>query len=941
MALLERDAEIGRIASTLASVANGDGAVIPVEGLAGAGKSALLRATAETAAGSGFEVLTATGRDIERDFAFGIVTQLFAAKLAALDEAAREAAFAGAATLARPLFEAVGEPTPSGEVFPRLHGLHWLCSNLSCRNPMLLIVDDAHWADQPSLEFLAYLTPRIRELEICLALGIRSRETEAGILLSETAARERMRAVVPAPLSETAIASLLRDRLGDGSDQYLAEACARATGGNPLFARELIRDLSRRAGSAIDLAQVAAHAPTSVARIVVARVRAMLEQDQRVIRTIAVLRDGADSLLIAELSGVDVDRVATSVDRLIEVGLLSDEQLVAFEHPIVRQAIHQSIPPAERAQAHLDAARVLSAKPQNTEIVAVHMLEADPSIGPAGQAEVEALLSAARGATERGSIETAARFLDRALAEDLAPSQRRLALLELGQIELRLGREASLEHLAEATSISSDGAERAEATLALSTAQVQFGELREAVEVCDRALKEVGDVRELRLALEGQRAHTNWIAGKLTDSERRHLRELEAEVSDGSTPAERGVLTLLAVEAGVSAIRPATEVCELADRALGGMQLLEDVGAENPTYTAAGAAKTLAYDLDAAIEVWSAGIADSRRRGSLYGYANALFSRSYAKHLAGDISGAEADVVEGGELLPESELTTAPMPLATAANVAVERGELDPRIEQALENLMQEEDSPSVGTANYAILAYGRLALSRGEPERALDRFTETGRRADRIGWTGPSSLPWRSSAALALRSLDRREEAVVAADEELKMASGFGAAAPIGIALRAKALVVNGEEGINLAREAVAVLAGSGARLEHAKALIDLGAGLRRAGARSECREPLREGMDLAHRCGSPRAVKRAMSELRASGARPRRPAQRGAASLSPQELQTTTLAAEKLSNREIAESMFITRRTVEMHLTGAYRKLGISSREELTQALGSGTDA
>jgi DNA-binding CsgD family transcriptional regulator len=149
------------------------------------------------------------------------------------------------------------------------------------------------------------------------------------------------------------------------------------------------------------------------------------------------------------------------------------------------------------------------------------------------------------------------------------------------------------------------------------------------------------------------------------------------------------------------------------------------------------------------------------------------------------------------------------------------------------------------------------------------------------------------------------------------------------------RALLAPSAAMVELAREAVDVLAGSELRLAHARAMIDLGAALRRGGHRRDAREPLRDGLDLANRCGSLIETDRAMDELRATGARPRRPARRGVDSLSAQERRVSTMAAEGLGNREIAEALFLTRRTVEMHLTGAYRKLGVSGRGELAAAL------
>lgn len=931
--LIERERELSEIGAVLAEAGRGAGQALLIEGPAGVGKSALLRAGAAEAAANGFEVLSATGRQIERGFAFGVVVQLLAPIVEALSKVERRELFSGAADLARPLFEQDGETAPPGEIFPRLHGLHWLCANLSARRPLQLTVDDAHWCDEPSLAFLAYLTARVGELPLCVTVAVRSGETEQGKTLGATFHREGASSIEPAPLSEGGVASLLSERLGR-DDELLAGECARATGGNPLFLRELIRAIEEH--SVLEAEAVAELAPPRVGRIVLDRIAGMPAEDAQVVRAAAVLGDGADPRLVSRLSGVDPGQAGDSIDRLIEAGLIDGDGSLGFTHPIVRQAIYGSITPAARSRSHLEAARALAEDPALCERAAAHLLEVELPIDSPGVEAIEALRLAARRARERGATEHGALLLARALQEDLEPGLRREVLLELGVEELRLGAAESVEHLREAANLSATGTARAEATGALAAALAQTGALNEAAETCDRALEDPDLGREQRLALEAQRANASWLGGTMTAAGRRRLRALEDQVANGRTPAERAVLTILAVEGAATASRRAGEVSDLAHRALGGGALLTDLGAEHPSFTSAVAALTLSGNLAAAVAEWSNGIERSRRRGSLAGYANALFSRAYARYLIGDLAGAEADAVEGLELLPESGLVSQPFPLVARALVAVERGEPAPEVEQGLELQVAREGSAQMATVNYASLASAQLALSRSDFELALNRFLETGRRAKLTGWTGPAAMGWRSGAAQALRALKRTEEALETVDEELELARSYEAPGPLGIALRTKATLIVGEEGIELARRAAATLEGSEARLEHAKALVELGAQLRRSGASADCREPLREGLDLAHRCGSLISVERAMEELRASGARPRRPALRGVEALSPQERQTTQLAAEGLSNREIAEAMFLTRRTVEMHLSGAYRKLEIRSREELSDALG-----
>ena len=190
-------------------------------------------------------------------------------------------------------------------------------------------------------------------------------------------------------------------------------------------------------------------------------------------------------------------------------------------------------------------------------------------------------------------------------------------------------------------------------------------------------------------------------------------------------------------------------------------------------------------------------------------------------------------------------------------------------------------------------------------------------------------------SPTCALAAAGDGEEARRLADQELGLARTFEARAPLGISARVRGLVESGAADLVLLQKAVAVLRGSGAVLEHARALVDLGAALRRDGRRSDSIVSLREGLNLAHRCGASALAVRAREELVTAGARPRRDALRGRDALTASELRTAQLAAEGRTNREIAQALFVSLRTVETHLTHTYQKLGIHSRDELAGAL------
>ncbi len=230
----------------------------------------------------------------------------------------------------------------------------------------------------------------------------------------------------------------------------------------------------------------------------------------------------------------------------------------------------------------------------------------------------------------------------------------------------------------------------------------------------------------------------------------------------------------------------------------------------------------------------------------------------------------------------------------------------------------------------------GQLHLYRGRPAQALADFLACGEILLAADAPNPAVLPWRSGAAHALAALGDRTEARRYAEEELALAEDFGAPGAKGRALRTIGALAGGKRSIEPLEAAVACLEQSQTALERARALVDLGSALRRARRTRDAREPLRRGLDLAQRCGAAELTERAMREVTAAGARPRRTALHGLEALTPRELQTAGLAAEGMSNREIADALFVTVKTVEWHLKHSYGKLGIRSRRELAEALG-----
>ncbi|MGH3965924.1 MAG: helix-turn-helix transcriptional regulator [Pseudonocardiaceae bacterium] len=301
---------------------------------------------------------------------------------------------------------------------------------------------------------------------------------------------------------------------------------------------------------------------------------------------------------------------------------------------------------------------------------------------------------------------------------------------------------------------------------------------------------------------------------------------------------------------------------------------------------------------------------------------------------AGDLPAAEAHARASLDATGGQRWFLRRMVTATLVETLVERGALD-EAQAALVAVDGDGELGDFMMINFLLFARARLRVARGEPESGLADLFEYGRRPGSPMRDNPAVRPWRSEAALVELGFGRADEARRLAVAELELARALHSDRATGVALRALGLAEGGPHGEHLLSEAVAVLGRSPARLDQAHALVDLGAAIRRRGRRTDARGPLAEGLDLAHRCGARALAERALVELRAAGARPRRLRRSGVEGLTASERRVAEMAAAGLANREIAQALFVTLRTIEVHLTHAYAKLGISSRSELPAAL------
>jgi DNA-binding CsgD family transcriptional regulator len=352
-------------------------------------------------------------------------------------------------------------------------------------------------------------------------------------------------------------------------------------------------------------------------------------------------------------------------------------------------------------------------------------------------------------------------------------------------------------------------------------------------------------------------------------------------------------------------------------------------------YTAGAYALLRTDRLEEGVRLLDETLADVRRRGAVFHFSSLSMTRGIFHYVRGALVEAEADARAAFETLPHREVWFRPAAHGWLAQILVERAAVD----EAGGLLGAVEASVSSDAFSRTPLLRGRAMVeaARGDHRAALEHALQLGAALEAFGHTNPSaSYPaWRSLAALEHHALGETQAALALAEDEVGLARVWGVRSTLGRALRILGLIEGGDDGIARIREAVAVLEPSPARVEYAYALGDLGAALRRANQRAEAREQLRLALELAQRSGATLLAEQAHEELIATGARPRRAELSGAAALTPSERRIAAMAAEGLSNREIAQALFVTLRTVEMHLSNAFRKLGVSSRTQLEAAL------
>ncbi|MDX6691772.1 MAG: hypothetical protein QOG15_3229 [Solirubrobacteraceae bacterium] len=910
------------------------GRLLLIEGHAGIGKTSLLDAAVARAREVGATVLRARGSELESDFAFGVAVQLFEPLLANADDETRDRLLAGSAALAGPLLE---RPTSWGgnvddeRSYSVMHGLFWLLSNLADADPVLIVIDDVHWADRPSLRLVLYLLQRLDEMAVAIVAARRVGEPAApDDLLGQIAAHGSSRQLRPRALSRAGAHEMVTAAL-PGTEEAFSDACWRMTEGNAFLLGELIAAVRAEGWepTASSAGRIGTLAPEAVLRAVAVRLMRLSDDAAGVARAVALLGEDAQLRHVAALIDRDLDTVAAAADALAASDILRPPGpgTVAFAHPLLASAVYADVGTGERAGLHRRAAEILRDEDVAPERVAAHLLQS-PGTGEGWVVDV--LCASALQALSVGAPESAASYLRRALDEPPDPERRAAVLRSLGTSEAATGLATAVARLEEALAAAVGAKERAHTLLVLGRTLSAIGRQRDAMAAFEEAAAVAGGDKDVVAQARAEAMTLGLFAAR----RRAELLDAPTKSANGRAAHATALLAARCIQHAMGGA-PRSKVVALATRALDETGLADE-GTDGSALYGVVAALCACDELGSSDRVLTSAMTKSRSRGSVMAFANASVWRAAARREQGRLSDALADAEQAVDAERHGWRQFLPCAYGVLVGLHLDRGELEAAEARAARHDVSEHDDSLLLAPWHE--AMGRLAFLQHRESAALEHFE---------AWRGVAGdvenpaffAAWRSATSRVVMALGRPDEARGLASEELVLARRFGAPRAVSVAMRALAHAESDsdlEGPIDMLEQAVKIASESEARLEHCRALLELGATLRRGGRRSDAGRALGEALELARECGARALEERALEELDVAGARVRRAALRGADALSPSERRVVALAIEGLTNRQIAEALFVTRKAVEWHLGNAYRKLDVRSRRELPEALG-----
>ncbi|SDM50863.1 helix-turn-helix transcriptional regulator [Allokutzneria albata] len=932
-----RATEVAALTARARSALSGRSAAVLLRGPAGIGKTRLLD---DLLPGLALEhratVLRVDCREVNSAIGYGAVRALFAPLGITGEDDPRLAASARWALPALVTDENAAADelggTPSYRV---LHGLYWLVVTIAAEAPLVLVLDDAHWCDESSLHWLDFLLRRAEGLPLLVVLAHRTETRGAGSPgLDALLAHARCTSMDLGPLTTEEIGTLAVDVLGGVPTPAFLRACAEVSGGNPLLTARLLGEL-RRDGAVPDdtaVARVEVVGRDVLASSVLLRLAGLPEHARAVARGVAVLGGvvpGGGAELVSVLAGVQARLVHMSMEALRRNEVLHPTEL-DFVHDEVRSAVLGATPAEEVTRLRVRAARLLNDAGRPAEEVANQLMLL---VDLPEQWMLGVLTDAAVHAEQRGAPDAAVSYLNRVLQHtDQLPVR-----VQLARCLAHSDPAGALEQLGHVLTLNLDARQRAEVTVQYGLTALAMQRAPEATKLLGDTLAELSEVvgpdpgpadRDLRTRL--------WSALLFIGSDEKStmpvLRELARRMPlpDGETPAEREVLAMASSLAAVEC-KPVEHAVELARRALrgpsGGM----------PRWAVLNAAFTLhmADKTDEALAAFGSVLEDSRAHANLWSYCMTLASRAVLYHSIGELSEFAADTHTALAVFEQEPWDNAgTVPWVGLAVSHLERAELD-EAEAALARVRTDRIDDLIWEGPHYLMASAKLRWRRGDLDGALARLSRCAAILDESGIANPLFTRWWVDVACIRAEQGQQRQAREVVERAQDLAQQWGTLRGVGLGLLAEGVLAEPRRAVRVLAEAVDVLSATPARLDLAHALCRLGQASLFADDAKGAREHLRGALDLATRCGSQVLANEAGRLLVLAGGRLRKEIRSPIDGLTGSERRVAVMAAEGNSNREIAESLFVTVRTVEVHLTNVYRKLGLSRRAELPGAL------
>ena len=930
--LVGRSREVTAARVAVEAACAGSPQLLLIQGVAGVGKTSVLNAALREAdVPHSSTVLRARCRELRRDASYGVVRELVAPLELAGPEGALALSF-GARWALPVLAESTVDSEPlDSRTYTSMHGLYWLAVDLMSHGPLVLAVDDVQWADERSAHWFAYLLRRTQGMPLCIALTMRTPGAgTVAAVLGDALQGGGFTVLTLDALPPEAVAEMIAAQSGGAPDEAFLAECVELSAGNPLALSRLLHGSKEPLGPdkrSISLDDVGQDV---VALSVFDWLADQSRDVARVCRAVAVL-ERTDTDLVAALSGVPARAVESAVSVLRANGIL-DSHDDGFAHDLIRSSLLAGMSPVELTASRTLAARLLSDSGVPAEVIAAQLLCLPEHDKPWMRA---VLSEAATDAQRRGAPQAAVRYLDCLLDTDSDDVELRMRLAGLlAQAEPA----RAMEHIGVALDRTADvrgrlhvAVQLASTALAVQQSPAAVAILRCALEEFTAALGEspAGPDRELLHLARAVFVMSGMDEKRTVPMIQEYLGAVEEPA--GETRSERQLLAMMAVSAMMEgksaelAVRRAKRALRVDEVTSGGWSAL---------------ASTLVLDNadegPAALAAVDRVIDQSRADGAAWTYCLALSTRAVVLCNMGDFTEACSDVQTCLEIArQEAWHANTIQPTVGMAVWLLHQGEAS-SADELLAGISRPRLDDFVVENHYYRMARAHTRAFLGDVDGALEHLLWCGRSLAAAGIANPLFVPWWADAALLSVEQGRTSEAVAHVEHGEHLVRTWNVPRARGLALIARAAVSGSSTAVELLHEAVRVLEGSPSGYDRQRAEHRLGQELLRRGDARSARGHLRLAVDLATRCGSRVAATRSRDLLIKAGGRMRPMTGRLENVLTGSERRVAGMAASGLTNREIAEALFVTPRTVEVHLTNAYRKLGIGGRAELVDVLG-----